>query len=275
MKKELIRYKRADGVDLSAKLFLPKDYDGKTPLPLLCWAYPHEFKSKEFASQVKTSPYRFQHAHWSRPIMWVARGWAVLDDFSVPIVGGPNTEPNDTFIEQLVSSAEAAIGECIKRGVCDGSRVAVGGHSYGAFMAVHLVAHTKLFKGAIARSGAYNRSLTPFSYQNEQRTFWQVPEIYMRNSPFTHADKVSSPVLLIHGADDPNPGTHAMQTERMFAALQGLGKKVRSVVLPFERHSYDALESVLHVIAEQDMFLTKHVLNSIPNNDMPKERAKL
>lgn len=199
VKKELIKYKRDDGVELWADLYLPANYENGKKLPLLCWAYPLEFKNKEHASQVKTSPARFIQTNWSRPTLWLARGWAVLDNFSVPIVGVGDNEPNDTFIEQVISSANAAITECVQRGVCDPERVAVGGHSYGAYLTAHLLAHTRLFKGGIGRSGAYNRTLTPFSYQSEERTFWQAPQMYLQNSPFTHADKIEAPLLLIHG----------------------------------------------------------------------------
>lgn len=273
VKKELIRYvRKMDGVELSAELYLPANYVPGTRLPLLCWAYPQEFKNKEHASQVQTSPYRFIRTGWSQPTLWLARGWAVLDHFSVPIVAQGTEEPNDFFTEQLVASAQAAVDECVSRGVADRARCAVGGHSYGAYMTCHVLAHANgLFKAGIARSGAYNRTLTPMGYQSEERTFWQAPDMYLKNSPFAHADKINDPVLLIHGKDDANPGTHTFQTERMFSALQGLGKKARMVLLPHERHSYDAIESVLHVVAEQDAFLVKHVLGGVPLNESEHE----
>lgn len=260
VKKELVRYKRSDGVELSADLYTPPGFDGKR-LPLLCWAYPMEFKNKTHASQVKSSPHRFIFTSWHRPTLWLSRGFAVLDNFSVPIVAEGAGEPNDSFVEQLVESAKAAVDECVARGVADPDRVAVGGHSYGAYMVATLLAHSRLFKAGIARSGAYNRTLTPFGYQSEERTMWTARDMYLKNSPFAFADKIQAPILFIHGEDDQNVGTHLMQTERMFSALQGLGKKARMVVLPCERHSYDALESVLHCVYEQDVFLEKHVLN--------------
>lgn len=274
VKKELLRYKRNDGVELNANLYLPAGYNGQQKLPCLFWAYPTEFKDTSHASQVKTSPYRFITTSWHRPTLWLAKGWAVLDNFSVPVVGVGDAEPNDTFVEQLISSAEAAVRECVAKGVCDPDRLAVGGHSYGAFMTAHLLAHTRLFKAGIGRSGAYNRTLTPFSYQAEERTFWQVPDVYMRNSPFTHADKIKDPLLLIHGSDDSNPGTHSLQTERLFGALQGLGKKARMVMLPHERHSYDALESVLHVVDEQDRFLEEHVLGNVAGETAARDAKR-
>ncbi|KAH9261173.1 hypothetical protein BASA81_000877 [Batrachochytrium salamandrivorans] len=281
VKKELIRYvRKMDGVELSAELYLPANYVPGTKLPLLCWAYPQEFKNKEHASQVQTSPYRFIRTGWSQPTLWLARGWAVLDQFSVPIVAQGNEEPNDFFTEQLVASAQAAVDECVLRGVADRTRCAVGGHSYGAYMTCHLLANANgLFKAGIARSGAYNRTLTPMGYQSEERTFWQAPEMYLKNSPFAQADKINDPVLLIHGKDDANPGTHTFQTERMFSALQGLGKKAKMVLLPYERHSYDAIESVLHVVAEQDAFLVKHVLGGVaqkePEHEPTTKRARI
>lgn len=251
--KEFIRYKRADGVDLNATLYLPPGYDAKKdgPLPVVMWAYPAEFKSAAAASQITTSPYRFTRAApMGSPIFFVLRGYAVLDNPTIPIVGEGNAEPNDTYIEQLVAGAKAAVDELVRRGVGDRNRMAITGHSYGAFMTANLLAHSDLFVAGIARSGAYNRSLTPFGFQSERRSYWEVPEIYHRVSPYTYAQKIKRPLLLIHGAVDNNPGTYTVQSERMFQALQGTGGTARLVLLPFESHAYRARESILHVLAE-------------------------
>lgn len=259
--KEQIRYKRKDGVDLNATLYLPAGYDAKRdgPLPMLMWAYPAEFKSAEVASQVTNSPYRFNAVGYWGPQAYLAMGYAVLDGFSVPIVGEGDKEPNDTYLPQLVASAEAAVDEVVRRGVADRKRIAVGGHSYGAFMTANLLAHTRLFKAGIARSGAYNRTLTPFGFQAEERNFWQAPEVYSAMSPFNHADKIKDALLLIHGEQDNNSGTFPMQSERMFAAVKGLGGNARLVMLPNESHGYRARESILHMLAETNAWLELHV----------------
>ncbi|MDA1029059.1 MAG: prolyl oligopeptidase family serine peptidase, partial [Bacteroidetes bacterium] len=217
--KEFITYTRADGVPLSATLYLPAGYDkGRDgPLPTLLWAYPREFKSAAAAGQVTESPYRFKRVSYSGAIPYVTQGYAVLDNAAMPIVGEGDEEPNDTFVEQLRTSAEAAINEGARRGVVDPDRVAVAGHSYGAFMTANLLAHTDLFRAGIARSGAYNRTLTPFGFQAEPRTFWESPEVYFAMSPFMHADKVNEPILLIHGMADNNTGTFPIQSERFYA----------------------------------------------------------
>ncbi len=261
--KQLLKYKRADGVDLSATLYLPPGYkkeDG--PLPTFLWAYPEEFKSKAAAGQVSGSPHRFTRISWGSPIFWATRGYAILDNAAIPIVGEDKTEPNDSFVEQLVASAKAAIDEGARLGVVDPARVAAGGHSYGAFMTANLLAHSDLFRAGIARSGAYNRTLTPFGFQAEERTYWQAPEVYNRMSPFMFADKLKEPILLIHGEADNNPGTFPLQSERFYNALKGHGATTRLVLLPHESHGYRARESVLHMLWEMDQWLEKYVKNA-------------
>ncbi|HEY5611457.1 MAG TPA: prolyl oligopeptidase family serine peptidase, partial [Thermoanaerobaculia bacterium] len=231
-KKELLRYERSDGVKLTGTLYLPPNYDPEKDgtLPVLMWAYPQEFKSADAAGQVTDSPYRFIRVSSGSPLFWLVRGYAILDDPSIPIIGEGDKEPNDTYVEQLVSGAQAAIDEVVKRGVGDRKRVAIGGHSYGAFMTANLLAHSDLFRAGIARSGAYNRTLTPFSFQAEERTFWEAADTYIKMSPFTHAQKINEPILLIHGIDDNNTGTFPIQSERLYQALKGLGGTSRLVM---------------------------------------------
>jgi dipeptidyl aminopeptidase/acylaminoacyl peptidase len=259
--KELITYKRKDGVELSGTLYLPAGYDKikKQKLPLIMWAYPQEFKDKNAAGQVTNNPNEFTFPYYGSPIYWVTRGYAVLDDAAFPILGEGTTEPNDSFIEQLVANAEAAIDAVDKMGYIDTTKVAVGGHSYGAFMTANLLTHSNLFACGVARSGAYNRTLTPFGFQSEERSYWDVPEVYNTMSPFMNADKMKTPLLLIHGEADNNPGTFTLQSERYFAALKGMGNPSRLVILPKESHGYAALESILHVLWEQDQWFEKYL----------------
>lgn len=260
-KKELIRYERGDGVKLTATLYTPAGYDPAKDgrLPVLVWAYPQEFKSADAAGQVTDSPFRFIRVSPMGPLPWLVRGFAILDDPSIPIIGEGSKEPNDTYVEQLVAGAKAAIDEVVRRGVGDRDRFAVGGHSYGAFMTANLLAHSDLFRAGIARSGAYNRTLTPFSFQAEERTFWEAPDTYIRMSPFTHAQKINEPMLMIHGVDDNNTGTFPIQSERLYQAMSGLGGTVRLVMLPYESHGYRARESVMHMLWEMDGWLEKYV----------------
>ncbi len=261
--KQQIRYKRADGVDLSANLYLPAGYnpekDGR--LPVLMWAYPREFKDAGQAGQIKESPHTFVQLYYGSPVYWAARGYAIIDDADFPIIGEGSTEPNDSFTEQLVANAAAAIDFTVEMGITDPKRVAIGGHSYGAFMTANLMAHCDLFAAGIARSGAYNRTLTPFGFQAEERTFWEAPEVYLKMSPFVNADKINEPLLLIHGDADNNPGTFTLQSERLFGAIKGLGGTARLVLLPYESHGYSARENVLHMLWETDIWLEKYVKN--------------
>jgi dipeptidyl aminopeptidase/acylaminoacyl peptidase len=259
--KEVIKYKRKDGVDLTGTLYLPAGYDRtkKEKLPLLIWAYPAEFKDKNSAGQNDKNPNEFTFPYYGSFVYWVTRGYAVLDDASFPIIGEGTTEPNDNFMTQLVDDAEAAINAVDNLGYIDRKRVAVGGHSYGAFMTANLLTHCNLFACGIARSGAYNRTLTPFGFQSEQRNYWDVPKVYNDMSPFMNAEKMKTPMLLVHGDADNNPGTFTLQSERYFQALKGLGAPVRLVLLPKESHGYAAKENIFHLLWEQDQFLEKYL----------------
>ncbi len=261
--KELIKYKRADGVDLTGTLYLPPGYDkSKGPLPVLMWAYPLEYKDKAVASQVTDSPYEFVRVSYWGPLPHLAQGFAVFDDPKMPIIGAGDNLPNDSFRKQLVDSAQAAVDVLVKEGIADPEKIAIAGHSYGAFMVANLLAHSDMFKAGIARSGAYNRTLTPFGFQGEERSFWEGQSVYATMSPFFHAEKINEPMLMIHGKEDPNSGTFPMQSERMFAAMKGLGGNARLVMLPHEQHGYRARESLMHLLWEQHEWLDKYVKNS-------------
>lgn len=261
--KEVISYKRADGTELSGTLYLPAGYDKekKEKLPMVIWAYPREYKDASTAGQVTSSPHTFTMPYYGSPVFWVMRGYAILDNAAFPIIGEGDKEPNDTFREQLVANAKAAIDAVAELGYIDRDKVAVGGHSYGAFMTANLLSHSGLFAAGIARSGAYNRTLTPYGFQSEERNYWEAPEVYNGMSPFMHADNMKTPLLLIHGEADNNSGTYPLQSERYFNALKGMGAPVRLVMLPKESHGYAARESILHLLWEQDQWLEKWVKN--------------
>ena len=258
IRKQLVSTDRGDGVALSGMLHTPPGYDQDRdgPLPLVIWAYPHDFGTAGTAGQVRGSSTRFTRLTASDPAWFVLRGYAVLANATMPVIGDPETK-NDTYIEQVTAAAAAHVKAMVAVGVADPSRVAVGGHSYGAFMTANLLAHTDLFATGIARSGAYNRTLTPFGFQTERRSFWEVPEVYDRVSPFRYAHQISAPILLIHGADDANSGTFPVQSERLFQAIGGNGGTAKLVILPLESHGYLARESVLHVLAEQFSWLER------------------
>jgi dipeptidyl aminopeptidase/acylaminoacyl peptidase len=266
IEKKQINYKRADQLNLTANLYLPKNYNiSQGRLPVLMWAYPREYKTSSSAGQVKGSPYQYPKISWSSPVFWVTQGFAVLDNVDMPIVGESNEQPNDTFVEQLKENAVAAIDKLNELGIADRKRIAIGGHSYGAFMTANLLAHTNLFAAGIARSGAYNRTLTPFGFQAEERTYWENPDVYFKMSPFSYADRIKTPLLLIHGENDDNSGTFTLQSERLYTALKGNGATTRLVLLPSEAHSFKAKESILHMLWEMDTWLKTYVKDSSKN----------
>ena len=274
--KELISYKRKDGLDLSGILYTPEGFDKDNPkqLPMILWAYPREYKDKSSAAQKINNPNRFLYPSWGSPIYWVTQGYLVLDRAAFPIIGEGANEPNDSFRIQLVANAEAAINAVVEKGYVDRNRIAVGGHSYGAFMVANLLSHSNLFAAGIARSGAYNRTLTPFGFQSESRSYWEAPEVYYNMSPFMHADKMKTPLLLVHGEADNNSGTYPLQSERYYNALKGLGATTRLVMFPKESHGYRAKETILHLIWEQDKWLEKYVKNRKTFLKFTKDKPK-
>lgn len=275
VKKQLIKWKRKDGLQLAGMLYLPPGFRPRQdrPLPVLVWVYPTEFKSASAASEVRASPYQFVYPAWSGPLFALTQGFAVVDNPTFAIIGEGKTEPNDSYVEQLTDDAASLIDAVVALGVGDRDRFAVGGHSYGAFTTANLLAHSHVFRTGIARSGAYNRTLTPFGFQSEERTFWQAAMTYDQMSPFRYADKISEPLLMIHGAADNNDGTFPIQSDRLFAALQGLGGTVRYVSLPAEAHGYRARESALHVLWEEVRWLDTYVKNARPRAAAPRLTA--
>ena len=262
IQKRLLTYAREDGVPLSGTLYMPPGYTPGTRLPVVMWAYPTEFASASAAGQVSAAPNRFNIIRGPSHLFFLTQGYAVLDDPKMPIIGGDTA--NDHYVEQLVMSARAAVKAVVDAGVGDADRIGIGGHSYGAFMTANLLAHSDLFRAGIARSGAYNRTLTPFGFQNEDRTFWQAREVYLRMSPFVYADSINEPILMTHGEADNNSGTFPINSERLFAAIKGLGGTARLVMLPNEAHGYMARESVLHTLAEMIDWFDRYVKNAPP-----------
>jgi len=257
VKKQLVTYKRADGVPLSFTLYLPPDYTPGTRRPAVLWAYPYEFSDVDTAGQVtghEAQSFTLLTYHQ----LFVLQGYALIDNAAMPIVGDPDTV-NNTYVEQLQMDAQAAIDKAVDLGVVDRDRVGVFGHSYGAFMTANLLAHTNLFHAGVAESGAYNRTLTPFGFQAEERTFWQASDVYTKMSPFWFADKIKTPILLIHGEADDNTGTFPIQSERMYAAIRGNGGTVRLVMLPNEAHGYRAKETIEDVLYEKFAWFDKYV----------------
>jgi dipeptidyl aminopeptidase/acylaminoacyl peptidase len=259
--RQYVTYKRNDGVTLSGTLYLPPGYKQGTKVPLVMWAYPREFGDADSASQVTGSPNSFTQLRGASHMFLLLSGYAIFDNPTMPIIG-PGETANDTYVEQLVASAQAAVDKVVEMGVADRDRIGVGGHSYGGFMTANLLAHSRLFRAGFAESGAYNRSLTPFGFQSERRTFWEVPDLYAKMSPFWYANQIKDPILLMHGEADDNTGTYPINSERLFAAIKGHGGVVRLVMLPNEAHGYAARETLLHVLAERLNWFDKYVKNA-------------
>lgn len=270
---QFVTYQRKDGVKLSATLYLPPGYKPGTRVPVIMWAYPREFGDPDSASQITGSANRFTLVSGYSHLFLLLSGYAIFDNPTMPIVG-PGETANDHYVDQLVASAEAAIDKVVEMGVGDRDRIGIGGHSYGAFMTANQLAHSRLFRAGFAESGAYNRSLTPFGFQNERRTFWEVPDLYAKMSPFWYASAVKDPILLMHGEADDNSGTFPIQSERFYMALKGQGATVRYVTLPFEAHGYAGRETLLHVLAERLAWFDKWLKNAPPRDKQETATAK-
>ncbi|HLE61688.1 MAG TPA: prolyl oligopeptidase family serine peptidase, partial [Pyrinomonadaceae bacterium] len=273
IKKQLVTYKRADGVQCSFTMYLPPNYKDGTRLPTVVWAYPLEFTDANTAGQVTGSTQRFTQILGPSHLFFLLEGYALLDNATMPVVGDPETV-NNTYVEQIVMSAKAAIDKAVEMGVTDRERVGVGGHSYGAFMTANLLAHSDLFRAGIARSGAYNRTLTPYGFQSERRILWEAPDLYIKVSPFMNAHKIKEPLLLTHGEADDNSGTFPIQSERMYQAVRGNGGTVRLVMLPLESHGYAGRESIEHVLHEMISWFDKYVKNALPRNGRQETEEK-
>jgi dipeptidyl aminopeptidase/acylaminoacyl peptidase len=262
VQKRLVTYQRDDGVELSFTLYTPPGYEEGTRVPAVLYAYPLDYAEASTAGQVSGSDKTFTRLAANHQLLLLA-GYAIIDDASFPIVGDPRNA-YDTYLEQLVANAEAAVAKAVELGVVDPDRIGVTGHSHGALMAANLLAHTDLFRAGVASSGAYNKTLTPFGFQSERRSFWDAPEVYGKVSTFFHADKVDEPLLIVHGADDANPGTEPLQSPRLFQAIRGSGGTARLVMLPFEPHWYMAQESNEHFVAEMLAWFDRYVRDAGP-----------
>ncbi|PCI37627.1 MAG: prolyl oligopeptidase [Elusimicrobia bacterium] len=258
VKKELITWKRGDGTQLSGMLYYPVDYKKGQKYPTVVSAYPIEYTSKKLAGQVRGSSNKYSKPYKADYLYFTLKGYALLKRAQMPIVGHPKTM-NDSLIEQLNMNSQSIRKVLTEKGISDPDRIGIIGHSYGAFMVANVLSHSPVFKTGIARSGAYNRSLTPFGFQSERRPFWKAKETYIKVSPFFSADKIEKPILLIHGAIDNNSGTHTMQSKRYYAALKGNGVTSRLVLLPHESHGYSAVETVNHVLWEMIRWFDLHL----------------
>jgi dipeptidyl aminopeptidase/acylaminoacyl peptidase len=261
IKKRLVKYKRADGLDLSFTLYTPPGYQEGTRVPTILYAYPLDYAEASTAGQVTGSQETFTQLREYRLLLLA--GYAIIDDASFPIIGDPK-KAYDTYLEQLVADAKAAVDEAVRQGVADPDRIGVTGHSHGALMTVNLVAHSDLFRAGVATSGSYNKTLTPFGFQNERRSVWEAPDVYLKVSPFFSADKLKTPLLIMHGAEDANPGTTPLQASKLYEAIRGNGGTTRLVLLPHEPHWYTALESNEQLVYEMLRWFDKYVKNATP-----------
>jgi dipeptidyl aminopeptidase/acylaminoacyl peptidase len=254
-----LEYRRDDGLELAASLYLPPGYDGQKPLPAVVWAYPRRFADGASADAIDSRA-RFMTFERAFRLFFLLRGYAVLDDVSMPIVGN-QADANDTFVEQIVANAQAAVAAAQATGFVDAARIGIAGHSYGAFMVANLLAHARLFSAGIALSGAYNRTLTPFGFQTERRTLWEAPETYLAMSPLLYSHQIEAPLLLVHGLRDDNAGTSPLQSTQFYQAIRGNAGKTELLLLPWEGHSYRARESVLRTAGEMLDWFDRHVKN--------------
>jgi len=261
IKKRLVKYKRADGLDLSFTLYTPPGYREGTRVPTILYAYPLDYADASKAAQVTGSQETFTRLRQYRLLLLA--GYAIIDNASFPVVGDPK-RAYDTYLEQLVADAKAAVDEAVRLGVADPERIGVTGHSHGALMTVNLVAHSDLFRAGVATSGSYNKTLTPFGFQNERRSVWESPDVYIKVSPFFAADKVKTPLLIVHGMDDANPGTTPLQSSKLYEAIRGNGGTTRLVLLPNEPHWYAAMESNEQLIFEMLRWFDKYVKDAAP-----------
>lgn len=261
IKKRLVTYKRKDGTALSFTLYTPPDWSPGKRVPAILYAYPLDYADPSKAAQLSGSERKFTLLRNYRLLLLA--GYAIIDNAAFPIVGDPK-KAYDTYLEQLVDDARAAVDKAVELGVVDRDRIGVTGHSHGALMTANLLAHSDLFRAGVATSGSYNKTLTPFGFQNERRSVWEAQSVYLKASTFFYADKLKLPILIMHGDDDANPGTTPLQARKLYEAVRGNGGTARLVMLPHEPHWYASMESNEQLVYELARWFDKYVKNAPP-----------
>ncbi|HET8782993.1 MAG TPA: prolyl oligopeptidase family serine peptidase, partial [Pyrinomonadaceae bacterium] len=248
------KYRTAEGKELSAALLLPYGYIAGRRYPMVVSVYGGSVPPNGNWA----SPYRVQTRGriFPDPFVFSGHGYAVLIP-SIPL--SPMGVASDPMLE-LDKGVIPAIDKVVEMGLADPDRIGLMGHSYGGYSVYGLVTQTGRFKAAVAMSGftdlfshygridprhrfsdVPNPLWGPFLVEGQQPRMgvppWKDLDRYVRNSPYLHADKVTTPLLMMHGDLDSLPLSEA---EQFFVALNRMGKRAKLVRYLGEGHSFES-----------------------------------
>lgn len=256
-KQDRVQITRQDGIKFWATVTRPEWMTTGRGKKAMFWFYPSEVRNQQAIDNSGRSYNKnaFRRPSSSSIQLLILEGYVVVEP-DCPIVGTAE-RPNDGYVPQLRNNLAATIDTLEAADLIDRRLLALGGHSYGAFSTANAMVHTPYFKAGIAGDGNFNRSLTPFGFQAEPRQLWEARDIYYEMSPIWMADRLTGALLMYHGAWDQNMGTDPINSPRMFAALEALGKPCAMYIYPYEDHGQIAVESRLDMWARWTAWLDK------------------
>ena len=258
---QIISYHAADGKELHASLLLPPGYEPGKRLPTIVWVYGGDNGSDAVRTfGLVDKPVFDMH-------ILATRGYAVLFPDAPAIEGAP--------VEGLLRSVLPAVDAAIAQGYADPERLAVMGHSYGAYSVLALISHTDRFKAAVASASVIHPDLvagylemandgSPSWIGNLEKgqggmggSPWQYRSRYLDNSPVYDFDKITTPLLMAQGSEDGR----LLASDATFVALRRLGKDVEYRIYEGEGHTLQGKANVRDFWLRRLEFLKAHLLD--------------
>jgi len=232
---ELIHFKNTDGVPLAATLFKPENFDPKKKYPMMVYIY--ERLSQGVHNYVAPGPGTSINISY-----YVSNGYLVLTPDIVYTIGYPGPSAMKCVLP--------AIQKVVDEGYVDEKAIGIQGHSWGGYQIAYMVTQTSRFRAAEAGAPVANMISAydgirwgpgiprQFQYEHTQSriggTPWEYPERYIQNSPIFQADRVQTPLLILHNdGDDAVPWYQGVE---YFLALRRLGKEAYLFVYNGEPH---------------------------------------
>ena len=232
---ELVHYRSADGVPLKGILYKPENFDPKKKYPMLVYIY----------ERLSQGLHQFQEprpSHNIIPSFYVSNGYVILEPDIAYTIGQPG--------QSALKCVLPAIDTVVAMGFVDEKAIGIQGHSWGGYQIAYMVTQTNRFKAAAAGAPVANMISAydgirwgpglprQFQYEKSQSrigaTLWQAPLKFIENSPIFMADRVQTPLLMLHNdADDAVPWYQGIE---YFLALRRLGKEAYMFTYNGEPH---------------------------------------
>lgn len=221
---EVVHYKNADGVALSAALYKPANFDPKKKYPLMVYIYEKLTQNvKHFVNPAPGTSINISY--------YTSNGYLVIEPDIVYTVGYPG--------QSALKCVLPAIQSQVDRGIVDENAIGIQGHSWGGYQIAYMVTQTKRFKAVEAGApvadmiSAYDGIRwgtglpRQFQYERTQSriggSLWEYPTRFIENSPIFWADRVSTPVMILQ--NDGDTAVPWYQGIEFFLALRRLGKE--------------------------------------------------